>query len=158
MTKVWKIPATLALVALAAGPAIADVRGDRGIDPEDPAFGAAVTGAMTAMTGAISRAVHDVRNSGAFPLDRGRPAIADEETAVNACAVAAQDEARGFANIAVVEDIVDVDRTGDGWDVEGTVETRQGYRDSRREEWRFSCSVRAGVVADVYIEDAVALR
>lgn len=92
------------------------------------------------------------------PAPAAYPAIEREDDAVDACASAAQDEGLSIARIADIRDIVDVDRRGDGWDVEGTIELRQGYRDSRREQYRFICNVRGGDVADVRIRDVTARR
>lgn len=78
---------------------------------------------------------------------------ASEDEAVTMCASAARDKAEsqsgGYA------DIVDVDRPravgSDGWSVDGRLEQRSGYRGEDRETRRFSCDVRGGRVAEVYI-------
>lgn len=87
-----------------------------------------------------------------------RYGIASEREAVDACALAAEDEAGRSADFATVNDIVDIDRFGDGWDIEGTVETRDSYRDSRADEWRFRCAIRSGQVERVGFEDRYARR
>lgn len=78
---------------------------------------------------------------------------ASEDEAVNMCASAARNKAEsqsgGYA------EIVDVDRPravgSDGWSVDGRLEQRSGYRGEDRETRRFSCDVRGGRVAEVYI-------
>lgn len=82
---------------------------------------------------------------------RRRGDIASEDQAVDACAQAAESRA---GRTASVRDIDTVRRSNDGWDVEGIVESRDGWRDSKGERRRFTCSVKYGAVDSVYVEDA----
>ncbi len=82
---------------------------------------------------------------------RNRGGISTEEQAVDACANAA--EGKG-GRTASVRDIDRVNRSSDGWDVEGILEQRDGWRDRQADRHRFTCSVRYGSVDSVYIEDA----
>jgi hypothetical protein len=75
--------------------------------------------------------------------------IANEDQAVDACAIAAEERA---GQTASVRDITNVKRSNDGWDVEGVVEERDGWRDRSADKRRFTCSVRFGAVETVYIE------
>jgi hypothetical protein len=81
---------------------------------------------------------------------RNRGDISTEDQAVDACANAA--EGKG-GRTASVRDIDRVNRSSDGWDVEGIVEQRDGWRDRAADRHRFTCSVRYGAVDSVYIED-----
>ncbi|MBK8629637.1 MAG: hypothetical protein IPN84_05375 [Sphingomonadales bacterium] len=76
--------------------------------------------------------------------------IASEDQAVDACAQAAEDKA---GRAASVRDINQVRKSSDGWDVEGVVESREGWRDRATERRNFTCSVRYGAVDSVYLED-----
>lgn len=64
--------------------------------------------------------------------------FADEDAAVDACAIAARDEASRDGNFAEVRDITGTRQFGNGWDVTGTVSERAGYRsgDSRLRSFR----------------------
>lgn len=75
--------------------------------------------------------------------------VGGEDAAVDACALAAEQQGfdRGFR--AVVRDIKGVERAADGWDIDGEVEARRGWRDPRPETWGFRCSVRNGQVVEV---------
>lgn len=75
--------------------------------------------------------------------------IANEDQAVDACAIAAEERA---GQTASVRDITNVKRSNDGWDVEGVVEERDSWRDRSADKRRFTCSVRYGAVETVYIE------
>lgn len=82
--------------------------------------------------------------------------IRNEEQAVDACATAAEERA---GQTASVRDITTVRPSQDGWDVEGVVEQRDGWRDRSADKRRFTCSIRFGSVENVYIESGVvALR
>jgi hypothetical protein len=72
-----------------------------------------------------------------------------EDAAVDACAQAAEQQGydRGFR--AVVRDIDGVERLREGFNVDGVVEARRGWRDPRPETWGFRCSVRDGRVVNV---------
>jgi hypothetical protein len=77
--------------------------------------------------------------------------IRREDQAVDACAMAAEGQA---GRTSSVRDVDQVRRNGDGWDVEGIVESRDGWRDRSGERRRFTCSVKFGAVDSVYVEDA----
>lgn len=88
--------------------------------------------------------------------DRTQGDIRSEDAAVDACALAAEDR---VGNTASVRDITGVNRSNDGWDVQGIIESRSGWRDSSAERRKFTCSVRYGLVDSVYVEDGrVAFR
>lgn len=99
---------------------------------------------------------------GRYP-DRGvgyapRPIGGTEDEAVEACALAAERQGfdRGFR--AVVRDINGVERAPNGWDIDGEVEARRGWRDPRPESWGFRCSVRGGQVVNVDLGNEFARR
>lgn len=77
-------------------------------------------------------------------------AVRTEDQAVDACAVAAEDQGREQAGNARVVDINEVNRDSRGWVVEGTVALRSGWRDQAREE-RFRCAVTFEGLRDVRI-------
>lgn len=84
--------------------------------------------------------------------------ISGEDSAVNACAVAAEREAARFGADPGVRGIDSVEGSGREWQIGGTVETRDG---NRREpaSHRFTCSVRYGQIERVDVEqDTLALR
>jgi hypothetical protein len=123
-----------------------------GVDAGDVIAGIAVIGAIAAIASSASRKKRE-RPDGDNRRD-GR--IVSEDAAVDACALAAEGQA---GRAASVRDITQVDRTADGWDVEGTIEERDDYRDRAAERRRFTCSVRFGAIDHVYIDtEAVALR
>lgn len=86
------------------------------------------------------------------------PAIRYEDEAVDACADAAEYEGAGIARLATVRDILIVDPSRYGWDIEGTIDLRDSYRERRRAPLHFTCAVRNGGIADVRIGDSLARR
>lgn len=81
-----------------------------------------------------------------------------EDRAVDDCALAAREEAERQARHADIASIGEVRSVTDGWNVDGTVELRDSYRDTA-EVRRFSCDWRGGRVANVYLSrDVLALR
>ncbi len=76
--------------------------------------------------------------------------IRSEDQAVDACAMAAESQA---GRTSSVRDVDQVRRNGDGWDVEGIIESRDGWRDRSGDRRRFTCSVKYGAVDSVYVED-----
>lgn len=87
-----------------------------------------------------------------------RPAGAfSEDAAIDACALAAEQQGyeRGFR--AVVRDIDGVQARPAGWDVDGVIDARHGWRD-RPETWGFRCSVRDGQVVNVDLGTEFARR
>lgn len=122
------------------------------VDAGDVIGAVAVIGIIAALASSASKS-RKQRADGDYSGNRRD--ILSENEAVDACAVAAEREAGGRAN---VRDITDVDRTSDGWDVSGVVERRDNWRD-RGEQRRFTCTVRFGSVDAVYIDtDTLALR
>lgn len=129
-------------------------RGRDRVDAGDVIAGIAVIGAIAAIASSASKAKQ--RRQGADGDYRREGRIVSEDQAVDSCAMAAEDQA---GRAASVRDITQVDRTSDGWDVEGTIEERGDWRAKDAERRRFTCSVRFGAVEHVYIDtDAVALR
>lgn len=84
--------------------------------------------------------------------------IQNEDAAVDACAIAAEQEGARDGRTAQVRDVDDVIAVSEGWNVSGTLETRTSYRDTRRETQGFTCTVRSGQVVDVRMDGALALR
>jgi hypothetical protein len=122
------------------------------VDAGDVIGAVAVIGIIAAIASSASK---NKRKSGGLG-GSARGNIVSEEAAVDACAQAAESQAGSRAS---VRDISQVDRTSDGWDVEGVIEQREDWRDDRPEERRFTCSVRFGSVDSVYIDtDTLALR
>lgn len=105
-------------------------------------------------------------NDGRDWADNGRAADAaavggdlrTESAAVDACAVAARDEASSKGGYAEVRSVEAPRVVSGGWDVDGRVEQRAGYRDTSGDTRRFTCSVRDGRVAEVYISRDVAMK
>jgi hypothetical protein len=79
------------------------------------------------------------------------PSLASEDSAVDACAVAARDEAASSGGYAEVRNVEAPRAVDGGWDVDGQVEQRGSYRGETRDVRRFTCSIRDGRVAEVYI-------
>lgn len=82
----------------------------------------------------------------------GKGDIASEDAAVDACAVAARDKASSGGTYAEVKDIGHPQATGNGgWNIDGSVEQRSGYRDGSGKLRGFTCTVKDGRVAEVYL-------
>jgi hypothetical protein len=119
----------------------------------------AVVGVIAAIAAAASSS--KTRTTQRYPSNDGYPerhdgdrqssrgTINSENAAVDACAVAV--EQRG-GQTASVRDIRDVRQSRDGWDVEGTIEQRSGWRDRSPTRHPFTCSVRYGEVDSIYID------
>lgn len=126
------------------------------VDAGDVIAGIAVVGILAAVLSSSAKKKRE-RETGqnGYPEQRGN--INSEDAAVDACVIAAETQ---FGDRASVRDINAVDRTADGWDVEGVVQKRGNWRDSRNQEQRrFTCSVRYGAIDNVYIDtDSIALR
>jgi hypothetical protein len=133
------------------------------VDAGDVIAGIAVIGVIAAIASSASKKKQQRQAGGGYPprdigRDDGRSTgrINSETEAVDACAMAAEE--RG-GNTASVRDISQVDKTNDGWDIEGVIEERDNWRDRSGERRRFTCSVRYGNVDHVYIDtDSAALR
>ena len=85
-------------------------------------------------------------------VDGGRMMpIAGEERAVDACAVAAREEATRSGGYAEVRRIGPPQAVQGGYNIDGEVERRGSYRDSAGETRRFTCTVQGDQVATVYL-------
>lgn len=82
---------------------------------------------------------------------KGSGDLLAEDEAVDACAQAARDEATTSGGYAEVRSVEASRVVADGWDIDGRVEQRRNYRDTSGDTRRFTCSVRNGRVAEVYI-------
>ena len=126
------------------------------VDAGDVIAGVAIVGILAAVLSSSAKKKRE-RETGqnGYPEQRGN--INSEDAAVDACVIAAETQ---FGDRASVRDINAVDRTADGWDVEGVVQKRGNWRDKRNQEQRrFTCSVRYGAIDNVYIDtDSIALR
>jgi hypothetical protein len=157
----------IALLATSVTPAYAGWGGggwghgrhhDDHIDAGDVIAGIFIIGAIAAIAGGSKKRNRDrgyPQDQGNDGLERGatqnRGKIASENEAVDACANAVESR---MGNTASVRDISEVKADSDGWDVEGTVEKRSGWRDRSAQNEKFTCSVRFGRVEHVYVEDA----
>mgnify|MGYP001374685164 CR=1 FL=1 len=126
------------------------------VDAGDVVAGVVVVGILAAILSSSAKKKRE-REAGrdGYPAQRGN--ITSEDAAVDACVNATETQ---FGDRASVRDITQVDRNADGWDVEGVVQKRIDWRDSRNaEQRRFTCSVRYGAVDNVYIDtDTLALN
>lgn len=84
--------------------------------------------------------------------------LAGDDVAVDACAVAARDRATEQGGYAEVREIGSPQPISDGFNIDGRVERRASYRDTGGETRRFTCTVKDGRVADVYLSHDVALN
>ncbi len=84
---------------------------------------------------------------------------AHNDRLTDACAVAARDEAEGreggYAEVRHIDAPV---ATPDGYNIDGEVETRASYRASEGTTRRFTCAMKDGRVAQVYLSRDVASR
>lgn len=153
-------------------------RGHRGgdrIDGGDLLLGALLAGGVIAIASAAGKkSRNDARyaedagpppsdaDAGADHLDDAMPApppgngpALAESDAADACAEAAESRASEYARVARVSDIGSVDPAGNGgWYVQGTIELRDGYRDTAPRHERFRCSVGGSGVPSVRIDNA----
>lgn len=107
---------------------------------------------MPPVTEADAEERADDLTSDSATSDNASPAADDDETAaVDACAIAARDRASGDSGYAEIRDMADPQPIDGGWNIDGTVEQRAGYRDTAGETRRFTCTVRDGTVANVYM-------
>jgi hypothetical protein len=116
---------------------------DRGVSAGEVIAGVAIIGVIAAIASAASK---NKRNDGY----RGN--INDENAAADACAIRAE-QRFGQGTRARIDDVL---RTRDGYDVRGSLETRD--RDRDRDDQRFSCTVRYGQVEDVRLDGGYAYR
>ncbi|WP_336958367.1 hypothetical protein [Sphingobium aquiterrae] len=121
-----------------------DRSGDSGYDARD--------GDHAPADGGYDAGVADARNAPASGD------LAHEDSAVDACAVAARDRAAEQGGYAEIREIGSPQATDDGFNIDGRVERRASYRDTGGETRRFTCTVKGGRVADVYLSRDVALN
>lgn len=125
------------------------------IDAGDVIAGVAIVGILAAVLSSSAKKKRE-REAGRSDYPEQRGNINSEDAAVDACVTATESQ---FGDRASVRDINAVDRTADGWDVEGVVQKRFNARDRSPEQRRFTCSVRYGAIDNVYIDtDTVALN
>lgn len=89
--------------------------------------------------------------SGTSRYDDSR-ASADEDAAVDACAVAARDRASGGSSYAEVRGINGVTARGNGYEVTGEVEQRSSYRSNDGWSRNFRCNWQDGRVSAVSVD------
>ena len=153
-----------ALVATSVTPAFAGGRGrgyghhyrhykrDR-VDTGDVVGFLAIAGLVAAIatSGKSKRRARDAgvsdRDYDSGPYKRG--SINSENDAVDACALAAEDRA---GKMSSVRDVTKVAVIEDGWDIAGTIEAREDWRDKRVEPRGFTCVVRDGTIRGVFID------
>ncbi|MFD2430092.1 hypothetical protein ACFSUK_22255 [Sphingobium scionense] len=76
----------------------------------------------------------------------------------DACALAARDEAQGQAGYAEIRHIDEPRATAGGYNIDGEVETRASYRATEGTTRRFTCAMKDGRVAEVYLSRDVAMH
>ena len=176
MISVRKMIATVAaaaLVATSVTPAFAGGRGygygyggkykhgrhykrDR-LDTGDVIGILAVVGLVAAIASS-GKSKRRAREAGVYnengPYQKG--AINSENDAVDACALAAEDRA---GKMSSVREVTKVSANEDGWDIAGTIEARDDWRDKTVAPRGFNCVVRDGTVKAVFVEaTTVAVR
>ena len=117
---------------------------NRGVSAGDVIAGVAIIGVLAAIVGAASKSNN--RNRGY----EGN--INSEDQAADACASRVEQR---YGNSVRVRGIDNVQRTRDGYEVRGTIETND--RDDRGTQ-RFTCSIRYGQVEDVRIDSGYAYQ
>lgn len=80
---------------------------------------------------------------------RGSAGLASEDQAVDACALAARDEAARGGGFADIRRITGVTPRGNGYDVTGTIDQRSSYSARDGQERSFRCAFDNGRVNDV---------
>jgi len=83
-------------------------------------------------------------------LAEARPSDQEREDAITYCALAARDEAERDGGYAEVRQVQEPRETRNGYDVEGDVEVRSGWRAQDGRSRHFTCSVQNGRIADLY--------
>lgn len=97
---------------------------------------------------------YDGRGSSDRRYDEDR-ASASEDEAVDACAVAARDEASRSGGFADIRNITGAQAYGNGWDVTGTVDQRASYSANDSRQRSFRCIYENGRVSGVTFGQAV---
>ncbi len=80
---------------------------------------------------------------------------ASEDQAVDACAVAAREEASRSGGFADIRGITGAQAYGNGWDVTGTVDQRASYSSNNSSQRSFRCIYENGQVSGVTFGQAV---
>lgn len=75
----------------------------------------------------------------------------DQSAAMDACAVAARNEASANGGYAEIRSMEDPQPVNGGWNIDGQLEQRASWREGTGNTRRFTCSVRNGQVAEVYL-------
>jgi len=74
----------------------------------------------------------------------------EDEEAITSCALAARQEAERDGGYAEVRQVQEPRETRNGYDVEGDVDVRSGWRAQDGRTRHFTCSIQNGRIADVY--------
>ncbi len=82
----------------------------------------------------------------------------EPDLTANACADAAREEASASGGYAEVRQMGEPRPVADGYNIDGQVESRASYRATSGTTRRFTCTVKDGQVADVYISRYVVMR
>ncbi|CCW20112.1 hypothetical protein EBBID32_44830 [Sphingobium indicum BiD32] len=83
----------------------------------------------------------------------------DQDQMTDACAVAARDEAQGQnGGYAEVRRMDEPRAAQDGYNIDGEVESRASYRAATGTTRRFTCTIKDGRVAQVYLSRDVVMR
>jgi hypothetical protein len=98
---------------------------------------------------------YDNRSGEERRYDDGRATNASEDQAVDACAIAARDEASRSGDFAEVRDITGVQPYGAGYDVTGTLTQRSGYRASDNRLRSFRCMFENDQVSGVTFNSGI---
>ena len=81
----------------------------------------------------------DRYDEGGYGADMADHALANEDAAINSCAIAARDEASRNGGFAEVRDITGARPFGSGWDVTGTLSQRPSFRAGEGRLRSFRC-------------------
>jgi hypothetical protein len=99
----------------------------------------------------------DVRSDDDFSDIAGTHGQSDQMT--DACAVAARDEAQGQnGGYAEVRRMDEPRAAQDGYNIDGEVESRASYRAPTGTTRRFTCTIKDGRVAQVYLSRDIVMR
>jgi len=94
-------------------------------------------------------ASYDDRTPDQRSYESGQAGFASEDEAVDACAIAARDQAAQGGGFAEIRDITGVRSWGSGYDVTGVIDQRSSYRATDRRARSFRCTFDNGQVAGV---------
>ncbi|ANI77680.1 hypothetical protein [Sphingobium sp. EP60837] len=82
----------------------------------------------------------------------------EDEDAITSCALAAREEAERDGGYAEVRQVQEPRETRNGYDVEGDIEVRSGWRTQDGRSRHFTCSIQNGRIANVYVRREPAPR